>query len=76
MGRNNRDQTERMQIYFLSDVLVAVALLDLKVLNVQLKLALALVPPNPSCARTKWPDKSNPLKDDRIAIKEIKVNNF
>ena len=31
MGRNNRDQTERMQIYFLSDVLVAVASLNLKV---------------------------------------------
>ena len=31
MGRNNRDQTERMQIYFLSDVLVVVASLNLKV---------------------------------------------
>ena len=34
MGRNNPIKTERTQIHFLSDVFVAVALLDVKVLNV------------------------------------------
>ena len=34
MGRNNRYKTERTHIHFLSDVLVAVASLDLKVPNV------------------------------------------